>query len=416
MLGGLLAGLALGAGLGASTAGTTLGAVAGPIGGVWLDALKMTVVPLVFAMLFTGVTEAAETAAGGGMAARALLWFFVLLLGSALFSVTVSPLLLQLWPVGPGEALAMVATGQGAATIPPAPPFGDWLRSFVPTNPVGAAATGAMVPLVVFALVFGLAATRLPPDPRSALTGLFDAVVRAMLVIIGWVLWAAPIGVFGLAVGVGATLGGGAFGLLGHYIALVAGVQMLLIAMVYPFAALVGRLPLGGFIRALLPVQLVAISTQSSIACLPAMVEAADGLGIPEAPRRLVLPLAVSLFKITSPCANLAVITYLAAVHGLHPGVLQIAAGVGVSLAVAVASAGLPGGTSFFLACVPIAAAMGVPTTLLPLLLAVEVIPDIFRTLGNVTGDVAVTGAVARRLPHAATAPRSGAQEQYHGL
>ncbi len=396
VLGGLLAGLALGGALAGTGAGATLEAVAGPVGGVWLDALKMTVVPLVFAMLFTGVTEAAETAAGGGMAGRALLWFFALLLASAVFSVTVSPLLLELWPVAPGEALAMVATGKGAAAIPPAPPFGEWLRSFVPTNPVGAAATGAMVPLVVFALVFGLAATRLPAAPKAALTGLFDAVVQAMLVIIGWVLWAAPVGVFGLAVGVGATLGGGAFGLLGHYIALVAGVQILLIGLIYIFAATVARVPLGAFVRAMLPVQLVAVSTQSSIACLPAMVEAAENLGTPEAPRRLVLPLAVSLFKITSPCANLAVITYLAAVHGLHPSLLQIAAGVAVSLAVAVASAGLPGGTSFFLACVPIAAAMGVPTTLLPLLLAVEVIPDIFRTVGNVTGDVAVTAAVGR--------------------
>ena len=246
VLGGLLGGLALGAGLGASDAGATLGAIAAPVGGVWLDALKMTVVPLVFAMLFTGVTEAAETAAGGGMAARALLWFFALLLGSALFSVTVSPLLLQLWPVGGDEALAMVATGKGAAAIPAAPPFAEWLRGFVPTNPVGAAASGAMVPLVVFALVFGLAATRLADAPKAALTGLFDAVVKAMLVIIGWVLWAAPVGVFGLAVGVGATLGGGAFGLLGHYIALVAGVQILLILLTYPFAALVGGVPLGG--------------------------------------------------------------------------------------------------------------------------------------------------------------------------
>ncbi len=396
VLAGLILGLALGAVV-QGQAGTTLNAVAAPIGGLWLDALKMTVVPLVFAMLFTGVTEAAETAASGGMAARALAWFFGLLLLSAVFSVIVSPLLLQLWPIDPAEAQAMIASGKGAAAIPPAPPFGEWLRSFIPTNPVAAAATGAMVPLVVFALVFGIAATKLPPAPRAALTGLFDAIVQAMLVIIDWVLWAAPVGVFALAVGVGATLGGGAFGLLGHYIALVAGVQILLILLTYPFAVIVGRVPLLAFAREMLPVQLVAVSTQSSIACLPAMVEAATALGIAEPPRRLVLPLAVSLFKITSPAANIAVITYLAHVHGIHPGLPQIAAGIGVALAVAVASAGLPGGTSFFLACVPIAAAMGVPVELLPLLLAVEVVPDIFRTLGNVTADVAVTAAVGRR-------------------
>ena len=396
----LVAGLALGAGLAGTTGGSTLQAIAEPVGGVWLDALKMTVVPLVFAMLFTGITEAAETAASGGLAARALAWFFVLMLASAVFSVVVSPLLLEIWPVGAAEAAALLDSGKGAATIPAAPPFAEWLRSFVPTNPVGAAADGAMVPLVVFALVFGLAATRLPAAPRAALTGLFDAIVQAMLVIIGWVLWAAPAGVFGLAVGVGATLGGGAFGLLGHYIAVVAAVQVVWILLIYPFAVIAGGVALVGFIRAMAPVQLVAISTQSSIACLTVMVEASDRIGVPEAPRRLVLPLAVSLFKITSPCANIAVILYLASVHGISPGLPQLAAGIAVALAVAVASAGLPGGTSFFLACVPIAAAMGVPTTLLPLLLAVEVVPDIFRTIGNVTGDVAVTAVVGRSTVH----------------
>jgi Na+/H+-dicarboxylate symporter len=393
---GLVAGLGLGAGL-QGGAGATLQAIAEPLGGVWLDALRMTVVPLVFSMLFTGVVEASASAAQGGMAARALAWFFVLMLASAVFSVVVSPLLLDFWPVAGNEAAALIASGKGAEVIPEAPPFAQWLRSFVPTNPVGAAATGAMVPLVVFALVFGLAATRLPDEPRAALTGLFDAIVRTMLVIVGWVLWAAPLGVFGLAVGVGAALGGGAFGLLGHYIALLLTVQGLLILLIYPFAVLVGGVGLAGFIRAMAPVQLVAIGTQSSIACLPAMVEASEVLSLTEAPRRLVLPLAVSMFKITSPCANLAVVLYLASVHGIVLGLPQIAGGIAVALAVAVASAGLPGGSSFYLACVPIAAAMGVPTQLLPLLLAVEVVPDIFRTIGNATGDVAVTAAVGRQ-------------------
>lgn len=401
VLAGLVLGLAIGGWLG--PAQPVLVTWGGTIGGLWLDALKMTVVPLVFALLVTGVIEAAGTAASGGLAARALAWFVVLLLGSASFSVLVSPLLLQLWPVSPAEAAQLLASGAGKATaIPPAPPLADWLRGFIPTNPVNAAAEGAMVPLVVFALIFGLAAARIEPTRRDLLFGLLDAVVQAMLKIIHWVLLAAPVGVAGLAVGVGATLGGGAFGLLGHYIALLMVVQGLLILLIYPFAALVGRLPILGFTRALAPVQLVAISTQSSLACLPAMVEAAGELGIAEPPRRLVLPLAVSLFKVTSPCANLAVIIYCAHVYGLHVGAAPTLAGMGIALAVAVASVGLPGGTSFFLACVPIAAAMGVPPDLLPLLLAVEVIPDIFRTIGNVTGDVAVTAAVGRGLRTAA--------------
>jgi proton glutamate symport protein len=395
----LVVGLGLGAWLSAtaSPAQGQIEAVAGPIGTLWLNALRMTVVPLVFAMLFTGVVTAAETAATGGLAARSLAWFAGLLVASGLFSVLLSPLLLHFWPVSPPEAAALVASNHaGPVAIPAAPPFGEWLLSFVPVNPIGAAAEGAMVPLVVFALIFGLSATRIAAPARALLNGFFDAVVQAMLVIVHWVLLAAPIGILGLAIGVGSKLGGGAFGLLLHYITLLVGVQGLLILCVYPAAAILGRTGLLPFARALAPVQLVATSTQSSIACLPAMVDAATELRVPEATRRLVLPLAVSLFKITSPCANLAVVVYCASVFGVPLGPLQLAAGVGVAVAVAVASAGLPGGTSFFLACVPLCAVMGVPTELLPLLLAVEVIPDIFRTIGNVTGQVAITTVLSR--------------------
>ena len=398
VLAALVIGLGLGALLGTSGSPFTPQAVAiaQPVGDLWLNALKMTIVPLVFAMLFTGIAEAAETAATGGLAARALAVFVVVLLASGAFSMIVSPLLLQVWPVSSAEAATMLASGQGGTAIPPAPPFGEWLLSFIPTNPVNAAAEGAMVPLVVFALLFGLAATRIAPGPRAALNGVFEGVVQAMLVIVNWVLWAAPLGIFALAIGVGAKLGGGAFALLAHYIALLVTVQLLLIAVIYAAAMIFGRVGLPRFAEAMIPVQLVALSTQSSIACLPAMVSASEALGIPETPRRLLLPLAVSLFKSTSPCANIAVVIYCAAVHGVPLGLAQMAGGAAVAVAVAVASAGLPGGTSFFLACVPIAAAMGVPVTLLPLLLAVEVIPDIFRTIGNVTGDVAVTAALGR--------------------
>ena len=399
VLAALLIGLALGAWLSASgsSALEPVEAAAGPIGTLWLNALRMTVVPLVFAMLFTGVVAAAETAATGGLAAKSLAWFVGLILASGVFSVIVSPLLLDFWPVSAPEAAVLVSTSTGSAVpIPASPPFGEWLLSFVPVNPIGAAAEGAMVPLVVFALIFGLAATKIAPQARAQLSGFLDAVVQAMLVIVEWVLWAAPLGILGLAIGVGAKLGGGAFGLLFHYIWLLITVQGLLIIALYPFAAILGRTGFVPFAKAMAPVQLVALSTQSSIACLPAMVEAATDLKLPEATRRLVLPLAVSLFKVTSPCANLAVVIYVASVHGIHLGPLQFAAGVLVAVAVAVASAGLPGGTSFFLACVPLCAVMGVPTELLPLLLAVEVIPDIFRTIGNVTGDVAITAVMAR--------------------
>ncbi|KAK0340709.1 hypothetical protein LTR94_029400, partial [Friedmanniomyces endolithicus] len=165
-----------------------------------------------------------------------------------------------------------------------------------------------------------------------------------------------------------------------------------LIALLYGVAVLWGRIPLMRFAKAVAPAQVVAISTQSSLASLPVMVERArDGLGVSQAAAGLVLPLAVAVFRITSPVANLAVCLYVAHLYGvaLSPGLL-VAGGL-TAIAVSIASVGLPGQVSFFAAVGPICLAMGLPLGVLPLLLAVEVIPDIFRTVGNVTADLVAT-------------------------
>src|SRR5690606_1985703 len=100
-----------------------------------------------------------------------------------------------LWPVDPAGAAALVAGAGGGGAPTEAPSFAAWLRSLAPTNPVGAAAQSAVLPLVVFAVFFGFAATRLPERQRSLIVGLFDAIADAMIVIVRWVLWAAPVGV-----------------------------------------------------------------------------------------------------------------------------------------------------------------------------------------------------------------------------
>jgi Na+/H+-dicarboxylate symporter len=218
-----------------------------------------------------------------------------------------------------------------------------------------------------------------------------------MVVIVRWVLWAAPVGVFALSLGVGLRAGLGAAGIVAQYVIIVslvtAGVTLLALAMGIVF----GRVPPARFLRAMTPVLAVAFSTQSSLASLPLMIERSqDDLGIPPRVTGVVLPLAVAVFRFTSPVANLAVAYFTARVFGLEPSLAQIGAAIVVAYAVSVASVGLPGQVSFFLAMVPICVALGVPVVLLPIFLAVEVIPDIFRTLGNVSGDMAVNAILGR--------------------
>lgn len=402
--------LALAAGLAAGAAAQTYGIPGGTgtialvegLGQLWLNALRMTIIPLVFALLVTGIASIADAAATGRLALRAVVVFAVLLVGATVYGIVASQGLHALWPIDPEGARLLLAGAPGDEVVRENVGGGGGLAAFLtslaPSNPIRAAADDAILGIVVFAIVFGFATTRLSARLRQPLTVFFEAVAETMIVIVHWVLRAAPIGVFALSLGVGLRAGLGAAGVLGHYIALVVLALVGLILLTYVVAVVFGRVSLGRFARAVAPAQVVAFSTQSSLACLPVMVERAiDRLGVSSATAGLVLPLAVAVFRITSTVANLAVCIYVAHLYGipLTPGVL-FAGGV-TALAISVGTVGLPGQVSFFASIAPIALVMGLPLEVLPLLLAVEVVPDIFRTIGNVTADLAAARIVEGR-------------------
>lgn len=392
---GLAAGLLIGMLLRGSDAETTVLAIAQPIGTLWLRALQMTIVPLVMALLFTGIVQTVAAAQAGALARRTLGLFAAILTSGAIFAVLAMPLLLEAAPI-PERAVAALG-GMAAAEPARVPHLADFLASLVPVNIVAAAAGDAMVPLILFVALFALATTRLAEAPRRQLASLFEAVAGAMMVVIGWVLALAPIGIFALALGVAAGSGTAAIGALAHYVILVSAIGFVVLVAAYPLAVLGARQPAGEFARALLPAQAVAFSTQSSLASLPAMLAACRRLGIRETSADFVLPLAVALFRATSPAMNLAVVIYAAALTGVELTPIALAAGIGVALLTTLGSVSLPGTISFIASTGPIALAMGVPLEPLALLVAVEMLPDILRTLGNVTMDVAVTATVDRR-------------------
>ena len=403
ILAGLLVGLAAGAYLASVKVDWLVRATTATdaLGGVWLDALKMTIIPLVFALLVVGVAQTAGTVKAGGLTGKALIAFALLLLLSASVAAVATPALLDAWPAPAAAAQALRDAGHRTGFVPPpSPPLGDLLRSFVPANPVKAAADGAMASIVVFALAVGLAASRLDHARRTVLFGFFDALQAAMMVIVGWVLWAAPAGVMLLSFGVGARTGVGAVGVLGHYVAVVS-IMCLAGALIGLVVAVIGgRTPIGRLIAALIPVEAMAISTQSSLASLPVMLDACDRLDVPERARDLVLPMAVAVFRITSPAGNLAVAIYVAHLYGVPLDPAKLAVGVVVACLVSLAAVGVASSVTFFTTLVPISMAMGLPMDLLPLFLAVETLPDFSRTIGNVTADVGVTAMAGRWLKH----------------
>lgn len=389
----LAAGIAAGWLVGGSDVAPRLVAVAAPIGKLWLQGLTMTILPLVAALLFNGVTDTVAAARTGPMARRTLGLIFGILALSATLGGVLTPLLLRLSPVPANAAAAM---GAQTADPGPVPGMADFLGSLIPSNIVAAAGDNAMLPVIVFFSLFALASTRLADAPRQVLATLFEGVAGAMMVVIGWVLAVAPIGVFGLAFSVAAGSGGAAIGALAHYVAIAAGVGGVVFLAAYPLAILGGKRSPLAFARAMLPAQTVALSTQSSLASLPTMLVSCRRLDLRERTGEFVLPLAVALFRSTGPAMNMAVAIYAAHLTGVTLTPLVIAAGVVTAFATSLGAVSLPGTISFVTSCGPVALAMGVPVEPLALLVAVEMLPDLMRTLGNVTMDVAITSVVDR--------------------
>ena len=395
-LSGLGAGLALGIALEGTALAERLLPFADLIGTLWLRGLQMTIVPLVAALLVIGVVQTVAAASAGRVAATSLALFAAILTTGTVFTAFAMPTLLDAFPIPPAAAEAL-RQGLSAEQAGEVPTIADFLKSLIPSNIFAAAAETAMIAIIVFFSLLALAIVRLPATHRHLMITFFEAITGTMLTIIGWVLWLAPVGVFALSLSVAGQSGLVALGALAHYIVTVASMGGVVLLLAYGVAVFAARQPLSRFFRAALPVQAMAISTQSSLASLPAMLAACRTLGLKETTGEFVLPLAVALFRATGPAMNLAVAIYVARLTGVELSPVVLATGVLVALATTIGSVSLPGAISFVTAIGPIAIAMGVPIGPLALLVAVEVLPDIMRTVGNVTMDVAVAATVDRQ-------------------
>ena len=401
VLGALVIGLLLGALSNQAGDGVRqpLITVASTVGGLWLDALKMTVIPLIISLLVTGVVSGADQARAGRIAGRSVMWFVIVLTSSALFGALAMPALLELFPLPASAAEALragLASVDSATTAASVPTVQDWLKSLIPTNPIAAAANDQVLALVVFTAIFAFALTRIDAEGRQAVARFFKGIQDAMLVVVHWVLALSPIGVVGLPFAVGAGAGGAAFGAVLHYVVLVSVIGLVVTLLAYVIAITYAGWKLGDFVRAMIPPQAVAISTQSSLASLPAMLDASRQLRVPQRNADVTLPLAVALFRATGPAMNISVAIYVAYWMGIELHAGNLIAGFAVASVASYWAVSLPGALSFVTSIAPIALAMGVPIEPLALLIAVEVLPDITRTLGNVTWDVTVTGVASR--------------------
>lgn len=369
-----------------------------PIGALWVNAIRMTVIPLVVSLLITAVASATDIKAIGRIGGRTLVVFVLLLAGTAIVVMPFGPALFRLLPQhsganqlppGAAEAAGQIAAGGQTQT------FSTWLVSLLPPNPIAAAASGAMMPLILFTLLLALAIARTGDPARTTLTQFFQALGDAMLTLVRWVVMLAPAGVFALVLPLATHAGAVLAGAIGFYIVAYSVGCLVVTALLYPVVRVFARIPMRRFARAALPSQLIAFSSSSSIASLPALVESAErGLELSTTTTGFVVPFAVSTFKIAGPLSWTVGALFVGWFYGvpLHTGELATIAFAAIFLAFAVP--GIPRGA--FIMLTPLFLIIGLPAEGIGLLIAVDAIPDTFSTVLNVTGDLAATALVAR--------------------
>jgi proton glutamate symport protein len=413
---GLIAGLALGLGIvsSGSPALARLVPVIEPVGTLWVSAIRMTIIPLVVSSLVVALGGAADPRSVGRIGAKALLLFIVMLSVATLVALLAGPPILALVHIDPAAAASLRATAaqsagaavEGAKTLPS---VAHWIVDLVPANPVKAASDGAMLPLIVFSLAFGMALSRVAADRRAVFLRVVGGVQEASLVLVRAVIAVAPVGVFALAVSVATKLGLAAAGALATYVALVSTITVAFCVLVlYPAAVAFGGVSLKTFARAALPAQAVAFSSRSSLASLPAMLEPVrERLGMPVELSSFLFPLAVTLFRCGGAIAQVIGALFVAKLYGVALGPAQFASIAATTVVTTFSVPGIPGGSIIMM--VPVLLAAGVPAEGVGLLLGVDTIPDMFRTTANVTGDITAAVILAKHagepVAAAASAP-----------
>jgi len=368
-----------------------------PIGTVFLNLLSMVVIPLVATALFAGIAKLGDLRTVGRLVVRTLAFFWTTALAGILLGFLVGAVMLPRTTLTPDQQVALrAAAGADPSLIQRAaegiPSGAQFIVQLVPANPFKAAADGNLLPVIVFVTIFGIAAASLPLERRAPLTNIADAATEALIRIVHWVLLFAPIGIFALVAPIVTQVGWKLLlAMLGFIAAVIIGV-ILFIAVVYlPSVVLIARLAPVRFLRAAFPSMLMGFSTTSSLATLPTMIDAAaKELQIPRPVSGFVLPLGASLNRGGSAVFQAIAVVFIARLYGIPFGVAEMfAAGAAVFLA-SLTVAAVPSGSVISL--LPAFQSTGLPLAGISILIGLDRIPDMFRTMTNVIGHL--SGAV----------------------
>jgi Na+/H+-dicarboxylate symporter len=405
---GLVAGLALGMLLSRETSPsaftTAFMPVLDTIGTAWINAVRMTVIPLVVPLLIVGVAGGEDLRATGTVGAKAFGWMLLLLVACAALSTIVSPLWFDTLTLDAEATARLRATAKIDVPTADALSIRTFILSLIPLNPVKAAADGTLLPVVLFTLLYAFALGQVGDGPRVAQLAFWRGMADTMLVVVRWMLALGGLGIFALAAVLGQKLGANVLGAIGFYFMVNIVLHLIAVVAIYVFIAVNGRVPVRQFLRALVPASVVGMGTRSSLASLPAMVKGAtDVLALPPTATGFVLPLCASVFKLTSAIYWPVGALFIAKLYGIDLSTANLLLVSASSIVLNFSTPGIPSGG--MLLQVPLYASIGLPVEGIGILIALDTLPDMFKTLLNVTSDMMVAvmttaqGGGAERAP-----------------
>jgi Na+/H+-dicarboxylate symporter len=388
---GLILGLLVGLGA-AATGNEWLLAIAegsAPFGTIFMNAIRMVVIPLIVTVVFTSIARLGDPRKLGRIGGMTIAYYWITLIPAIAIGMATMKFGLR-------YASEIEVPRTDATSIPQLQSIVDFLVSLVPSNPFAAASAGTILPLIVFTALVAAATGTLAKERRERLIDLADDVSEALIKLVWWILYTAPIGVFGLAAPVTAQLGWSLIESLAIFIVCVfVGLIIFLILVTLPLVWFVAGITPAKYLRGTLGAVSVAASTTSTAAAIPVTLEeTTNNLKVSPTIADLLIPLGASMHRPGSALFQGAAIVFLAYLFDVPIPLAAVGAAMLATFLVSLTVAPVP--SSGVVTMAPALDAVGVPVAGLAILLGIDRIPDMMRTAVNILGQVSAAVCVDR--------------------
>ncbi|MGD9020992.1 MAG: dicarboxylate/amino acid:cation symporter, partial [Lysobacterales bacterium] len=360
-----------------------------PLGAVFMNAIKMVVIPLIVTVIFTSIAKLGDPRKLGRIGGQTIAYYWITLVPGIAIGMAVMMFGLQF--VGDVQI-----PQPEAARVPELQGFVAFLVSLVPANPFAAASQGTILPLIVFTALFAAATGTLPTERRDQLVSIADVISEALIKLVWWILYLAPIGVFGLTAPVTAELGWSLVLSLGIFIICVfVGLVVFLLLVTLPLVYFVAGIGPLRYLKGTFGAVSVAVATTSTAAAIPVSLEEAKrNLGVSKTIADLLVPLGASMHRPGSALFQGAAVVFLAHLYGVPIPLAVIGAAMLATFLVSLTVAPVP--SSGVVTMAPALDAVGVPVAGLALMLGIDRIPDMMRSAVNLLSQVSTAVLVDR--------------------